>query len=199
MDTRCCICLVDPRALLQIAGISANQIWLMFHRTRRAVSPLASAKGSTSYCRQPPRLALKLRRACRLSIDGSFGCLHHAGGARPRRASVAAPPHHRCDGLPPLGPSIYAFGACPFYEGVRKSSRNLITESIDPGWRRRLEFPRWAESLRRCSNGARYSNRKAALAQKARHVDVHRSLQQNFFWTPARRIWIDKGAMNTGP
>ena len=20
----------------------------------------------------------------------------------------------------------------------------------------------------------------------------------NFFWTPARRIWIDKGAMNTG-
>jgi hypothetical protein len=25
-----------------------------------------------------------------------------------------------------------------------------------------------------------------------------RSAQENFFWTPARRIWIDKGAINTG-
>ena len=42
---------------------------------------------------------------------------------------------------------------------------------------------------------------RALLAEDRSQVEYYEPLQERphpFFWTPARRIWIDKGAINTG-
>ena len=47
-----------------------------------------------------------------------------------------------------------------------------------------------------------FSDKFNSLHSYGLAVDVHAVSQDqpaDFFWTPARRIWIDKGAMNTGP
>jgi hypothetical protein len=51
------------------------------------------------------------------------------------------------------------------------------------------------------SKDASSKNREVAQADTRRNAAegvCARCAGPNFFWTPARRIWIDKGAINTG-